>query len=389
MKRILILADGNIYERRGYFNAVINRTKHLMEISDFDIDILILSEYEPLLVRCLRKTKKILKPNFVEIEGLKMRIDWKRFSLIDYILHVKLHKPEFLRKLHNKKILRSLGGYDLVISHSLNCGKLAREIKQRYGTPYTVTWHGSDIHTEPFNNSSSFRPVVDVIESANMNFFVSNALLKTSDLLTKNGVKQVLYNGYNLIFYRYSDEKRSELRDKYIVKDMKVITFAGNFFEVKNILLVPEIFKTIYERFKNVEFWMIGGGKYESEVKKMSEGLPIRFWGNQPIDAMPEFLNTSDVLILPSKNEGLPLIVVEALMSGCMVVGSRVGGIPEVLGEDYCVDLKSPTFVSDFADMVLRVLNNAGGSVKSVDSKFDWRESATKELGYIKLILGM
>ena len=49
----------------------------------------------------------------------------------------------------------------------------------------------------------------------------------------------------------------------------------------------------------------------------------------------------ADVLILPSINEGLPLTVVEGLACGCNVVGSLVGGIPEVIGEDNCVDLNA------------------------------------------------
>ena len=33
-----------------------------------------------------------------------------------------------------------------------------------------------------------------------------------------------------------------------------------------------------------------------------------KLWGNQPVEKMPEFMNVIDVLVLPSKNEGLPLL---------------------------------------------------------------------------------
>ena len=40
-KRILVLATGNIYERRGLFNAVLDRTKQLKEICDYEVDMLL------------------------------------------------------------------------------------------------------------------------------------------------------------------------------------------------------------------------------------------------------------------------------------------------------------------------------------------------------------
>ena len=38
-KKILVLTTGNIYERRGFFNAVISRTKRLKEICDYEVDV--------------------------------------------------------------------------------------------------------------------------------------------------------------------------------------------------------------------------------------------------------------------------------------------------------------------------------------------------------------
>lgn len=66
---------------------------------------------------------------------------------------------------------------------------------------------------------------------------------------------------------------------------------------------------------------------------------------------MPLLLNCVDILILPSKNEGLPLIVVEAIKSGANVVASDVGGIREVIGVDKVVIL-GDDFVHRFSKRV-------------------------------------
>lgn len=382
-KKILVLTTGNIYERRGFFNAVISRTKHLKEISDFDINVLLLSTYEPWLVRKLRRTQKHERPKGCQINGVKIEIDWYCFSLIDYILSVKLHKEAIFKKLHNKSIIKKLQGYDFIIAHSNEAGLLAKEAKARYGIPYSVTWHGSDIHTEPFNNPLAFECAISIIEDADVNIFVSKALLNTSNKITIKGNKQLLYNGYNTAFKKYSDEERNRIRIKYGVEGKKVVVFAGGFLAIKNILFIPSIFKSILYKEKNVEFWMIGGGKYYNKVKEMVKEMPVRLWGNQEPEVMPDFFNASDVLILPSKNEGLPLTVVEGLACGCNVVGSLVGGIPEVIGEENCVDPKDPKFVEKIADKVIAYLNADPQIEQPLNPVFNWNATAKKELHII------
>lgn len=383
-RKILVLTEGNIYERRGYFNAVVSRTKYLKDICNYEIDILLLATYEPWLVRKLRHTQKQAMPMVLHVDGLTMKIDWSRFSLVDYILNVKLHKSTIYRKIHNAKIAKKLKGYELIIAHSIDCGIIAQYVKEQYGTPYTVTWHGSDIHSEPFNNPSRMQPTIDVIENANINFFVSKALLETSKKITIDGNKRLLYNGYNEMFRRYPDNERTSLKVKFGIADKKVVVFAGGFLEVKNILIIPLIFKAIYDRFQNVEFWMIGDGKFRLQVEDLSNGLPIRFWGNQEPEDMPDFFNASDVLILPSKNEGLPLTVVEGLASGCNVVGSRVGGIPEVIGEENSISLANPDFVEVFADKVVEYLVSPVHIDQPLNAQFSWNVSAQREYQLIK-----
>lgn len=386
-KKILVLANGDVYERRGFFNAVISRTKHLKAICDYDIEMLLLSTYEPWIVRKLRHTKKKNRPKEIEIEELQIRVDWCRFSLFDYVMNVKLHKGVFFKKLHNRSVVGKLQGYDFIIAHSNECGELAKAAKEKYGTSYSVTWHGSDIHSEPFNNPSAFGTTKAIIEDADINFFVSKALLNTSERITTQGNKQVLYNGYNTAFRRYSDEERLRLRQKYGVIDKKVVVFAGGFLAVKNILTIPLIFRSITNKIQEVECWMIGGGKYFNQVKEMAKDLPVRLWGNQEPEAMPGFLNAADVLILPSINEGLPLTVVEGLASGCNVVGSLVGGIPEVIGEDNCVDLNDPQFVDKFAEKVVAYLQAESHIEQPLKTEFDWNRIAMEELKAIRQFL--
>ncbi len=385
-KRVLVLFEGDIYQRRGFFNAAVNRSLFLQKHSGFEMDVLLLSEWEPWFVRLLKRTPKRERPSSVTLDGLPLRIDWRRFSVLDSIFHTHLHHRALVKPRHIAALAPSLGGYDLVIAHSKDCGLLAERVKELFGTPYTITWHGSDIHTKPFKIPSVFKETARLLESADINFFVSQALLRQSDEISPKGVKQVLYNGHDPAFRRYPDSERAALRKKWGVEGKKVVVFAGNFFAVKNPLSLPRIFSAVYEKFKNVEFWFIGDGKLLPKVKLQCGNLPSRFWGGREPEEMPDFFNAADLVVLPSLDEGLPLVLIEALSSGCNAVGSLTGGIPEVIGEENCISLDAD-FIRNFADKVLFYLSCETRIEQPLKREFNWDYAAVREMNFIQPLL--
>ena len=65
-----------------------------------------------------------------------------------------------------------------------------------------------------------------------------------------------------------------------------------------------------------------------------------------------------DVMILPSKNEGWPCVVLEAQACGVPVVGSSNGGIPEAIGDGGIVVEEGEDFEKRFAEAVVELLKN-------------------------------
>ena len=87
----------------------------------------------------------------------------------------------------------------------------------------------------------------------------------------------------------------------------------------------------------------------------VSPGAAVRFLGSRA--DVPALLAAASVFVLPSRWEGQPLILQEALAAGCPIVASRAGGIPDLTGEDAAL-LVPPGDVDALAAAVRRVLTD-------------------------------
>lgn len=81
----------------------------------------------------------------------------------------------------------------------------------------------------------------------------------------------------------------------------------------------------------DVDATVVGQGRDRERLAAAAAGLPIRFPGQ--CDDVCAFLASVDVFCLPSRAEGLPLALLEAMMSGLACVASAVGDVPTALGD--------------------------------------------------------
>jgi glycosyltransferase involved in cell wall biosynthesis len=104
---------------------------------------------------------------------------------------------------------------------------------------------------------------------------------------------------------------------------------------------------------------LAGAGPLERTLRAEAgaRGLRMRFLGQR--GDVPALLAAADVVVVPSRWEGQPLIVQEALRAGRPLVASRAGGIPDLTGEDAAV-LVPPGNAPALAAAVLAVLDDPG-----------------------------
>jgi N-acetyl-alpha-D-glucosaminyl L-malate synthase BshA len=114
--------------------------------------------------------------------------------------------------------------------------------------------------------------------------------------------------------------------------DRKVLMHISNFRPVKRIKDVVRIFAQVDKTVPSV-LVMVGDGPdrldAEQEARRLGVERHVRFLGK--IDQVAPLLAAADLFLLPSQSESFGLSALEALASGTPVIGSRAGGLPEVV----------------------------------------------------------
>jgi len=162
---------------------------------------------------------------------------------------------------------------------------------------------------------------------------------------------------------RFKIQDRQEARKSVgIEHDRPVIGYVGNIRPVKGSDVLIEAMDHLVKQLGNTtaELWIAGAGEIEEQVRARATALGlddrIRFLGRQTHDGVARLMSAFDVFCLPSRNEGCPNVILEALAAGKPVVATRVGGIPELLTEGvngYLVPTEDPAALARALDQAL------------------------------------
>jgi glycosyltransferase involved in cell wall biosynthesis len=144
--------------------------------------------------------------------------------------------------------------------------------------------------------------------------------------------------------------------------DVKRVVFVGRLCEAKGVPdLLQALAKAELDRSK-VEVTLAGNGDiagYEEQARRLGIDGFVKFagWCDQP--KVDELLAQSDLLVLPSHDEVLPLVVLEALANGTAVVCTPVGELPMVLDDGQNAYFVSVGNVDALAAALQKVLGDA------------------------------
>lgn len=195
-------------------------------------------------------------------------------------------------------------------------------------TKIIIHIHRSDL-LQKINSSRLFKCYI-----SGLNFF--GAIFIVLSQTQKNECNKFLDRVY--VLYNCIDESQVYPISKMTRSDKIRFLYISNYIEEKGILDLLVAFRGLNELSK-IQLDCYGGFTdplTEKHIKKLTKGIQ-EISINPPVfgASKNKVLNEADVVILPSHNEGVPLVLLEALRLAKPIVITKVGYINEVLGEDY------------------------------------------------------
>ncbi|MDN4522837.1 N-acetyl-alpha-D-glucosaminyl L-malate synthase BshA [Fictibacillus fluitans] len=215
------------------------------------------------------------------------------------------------------------------IPHAI-CAFLAKQMAGEQ-LKIVTTLHGTDITVLGYD--PSLKEMIKFgIENSDAVTAVSNSL--KNDTYRLLGVENEIYPIYNFVDEReYFKQDASHLRKGYGIKpEEKVIIHISNFRTVKR---VPDVIKAFHQIVNEIpaKLLLIGNGPEFTVACKLVQELNIEdhvlFLGKQ--ENVAELFSISDLKLLLSEKESFGLVLLEAMACGVPVVGTNIGGIPEVI----------------------------------------------------------
>lgn len=180
-------------------------------------------------------------------------------------------------------------------------------------TPLVVTCHGSDV----FVFSTGWKKLISqyVVKSADCITCNSAATLEVvTQLKSDKSTVKYVPSGVDLNLFRPLNLKR------------EAVTYVGALTKTKGVDIFLRAMKGI-----PAPVWIIGDGPERKNLETLAKTLKLTctFWGFRT--DVCELMNKSRIVVLPSRNEGFGLTLLEAMACKTPVIGRKIGGIPELI----------------------------------------------------------
>jgi len=301
---------------------------------------------------------------------------WDEFSRARLHGRAFEHIEERFRSLFKKRAvlehLRNVRAGILHVQH-LTMARFGRGLARRLNIPMVVTVH-----------SSFRRRHARALQGQNVKVIAVSEPLR-EDLVNIGRVPKdkivVIPNGLDLADYRASPPLRNGTTP--------VVGIIGPLVRLKGQAYFLKAAQRLLELERDIQFLIVGSGPDEKELRKLTARLGIQ--SNVTfavgISRHRSLIETIDIFVFPSFEEGLGFNVLEAMASGRPVVASSVGGVYSVVRDEETGYLVDKGDVAAMVDRTLRLLRNPqlaaemGARARSVVEKnFDIRKVVDRTL---------
>ena len=116
--------------------------------------------------------------------------------------------------------------------------------------------------------------------------------------------------------------------------ERKTVLFVGRLSWYKGGDRLLKIARRVSEKSQDYQFCLVGDGEYRDKFESFAEHL-VHLAGEVPHEMIPAYYGAADLLVFPSRTEGLPNVILEGLAAELPIAASPVGEIPEYVSSTF------------------------------------------------------
>lgn len=234
---------------------------------------------------------------------------------------------------------------------------LAKQMLPNHRFKVVTTLHGTDV-TVLAQDKSLFEVIKLGIEKSDAVTAVSHSLA-TQTMQMFQVQKDILCVHNFVDTDKFSPNNDSNVRMCFASPEEKVLLHISNFRQVKRVPDVIQVFARVQEVMP-AKLLFVGEGPELTTARELVLALGLQhrvvFLGKQ--DQVASLFNAADLFLLPSEKESFGLVALEAMSAGVPVIGSYVGGIPELVVHGETGFLTGVGEVDEMAQYAVQLLSD-------------------------------
>lgn len=283
----------------------------------------------------IKNTKKILRFNRIKGSQQSLRENLVEYNTPSLTWTRKIANGNIIQIIkaneHNFKLFtQKFGKPDIIHAHvGYPAGYIAMHLSRKFSVPYIITEHMAPFPFDTFKKKDG--TLIPAIDKSYRN---SSAIIAVSEALKsaleKMSFKNVVYipNMVNGLLFTPNNYKKSKGQFSFL--------FVGGLIDRKGVSTLLEAISLIDER-ENIGLTIVGEGveenKYKVLAKKLSIDRTVTWTGILNRTEVIKKIQQCDTMILVSRQENLPMVLLEAIACGKPIIVTRCGG-PEVIVND-------------------------------------------------------
>lgn len=348
-------------------------------------------------------------PYFPPIVGFKRWSHYSRIPREERLESMRVYHPRylvipklelftgifyFITALRWLRRVRKQFNYDVLNVHWAYPDGFAGALLQTvFKTPVIMTVHGSDIYI--YSNYPGVRRLLKwAINRVASVVAVSHALRSAIEAMgVRRNIHVIPCAAVDPKLFRILDQEDCRKGLKLPGKK-RIILFVGNLVAVKGVRYLLDAMKILMAaRKEDVLLILVGDGSERTQLQRQARRMGLEscvlFVGKRPHEEIPLWMNSADVFCLPSLSEGMPNVVVEALACGKPVVGTQVGGVPEIVRSDRLGYMVPPEDGAALSKAIGAALSNHWDTadISQYGNMMTWDINVQAYLGIIRSLL--